>query len=81
MASTMSINTINNTVSSALQTQQAQLTNTLTNLETRGTESLTPLDLLKIQQQMGQMTMFVELQSTMVKAYMDAVKSVIQKSS
>lgn len=79
-ANSMSITTINDTVSSALQTQQANLTNTLNDLEAKGTEGLSQLDLLKIQQQMGQMTIFVELQSTMIKAYMDAIKSVIQKS-
>lgn len=79
--SSLSINTITNTVSSAAQTQQTRLKSTLSALEARGSDGISQLDVLKLQQQMGLTNMFYELQSTIVKAFMDSVKSIIQKSS
>ena len=75
------ISKITNTVSAAMQTQQTRLDNTLSNLEARGSEGVSQTEILQLQRQMGLVNMFVELQSTMVKAFMDSVKSVIQKSS
>lgn len=77
----LSINTIVNTVSSAAQVQQTQLTNTLSALEAKGSDGVSQLDVLKLQQKLGLTNMLYELQSTIVKAFLDSVKSIIQKSS
>ena len=44
-------------------------------------ENASTLDLLKLQQQMQQWTMFTQIQSTVVKEVADAMKGVIQKAA
>lgn len=51
-----------------------------TTIESLGAEAST-LDLLKLQQQMQQWTMFTQIQSTVVKEVADAMKGVIQKAA
>lgn len=77
----LSLNSINNTISAALQTQEARFNGTLSSIQAKGSDNISQLDLLQMQQQLQQLNLFVDLQSTIVKAYSDSVKGVIQKSS
>lgn len=77
----VSLNTINNTISSSLQAQEAKFSSTLSSIQAKGSDSISQLDLLQVQQQMQQLNLFVDLISTIVKAFSDSVKGVIQKSS
>jgi len=77
----VSLNTINNTISSSLQAQEARFSSTLSSIQAKGSDSISQLDLLQVQQQMQQLNLFVDLISTIVKAFSDSVKGVIQKSS
>lgn len=58
----------------------ARETELKTTIEGMGPEAST-LDLLKLQQQMQQWTMFTQIQSTVVKEVADAMKGVIQKAA
>jgi len=77
----VSLKTINNTISSSLQAQEARFSSTLSSIQAKGSDSISQLDLLQVQQQMQQLNLFVDLISTIVKAFSDSVKGVIQKSS
>lgn len=77
----LSLNSINNTISVALQAQEARFNNILSSIQSKGSDNVSQLDLLQVQQQLQQLNLFVDLQSTIVKAYSDSVKGVIQKSS
>lgn len=77
----VSLNTINNTISSSLQAQETKFSSTLSSIQAKGSDSISQLDLLQVQQQMQQLNLFVDLISTIVKSFSDSVKGVIQKSS
>lgn len=77
----LSLNKINTTISAALQTQEARFNSTLSSIESKGSDNISQLDLLQMQQQLQQLNLFVDLQSTIVKAYSDSVKGIIQKAS
>lgn len=68
---------IANSMGNVGATREAELKSTIEKL---GPEAST-LDLLKLQQQMQQWTMFTQIQSTVVKEVADAMKGVIQKAS
>lgn len=67
---------INTTVSNVTRTREAELQQTLSQLEEPTTQ-----DLLQMQQQVQQWTMFTQIQSTIVKEVADAMKGVIQKAA
>jgi len=77
----VSLDTVNNTLSTSLQAQEANFSSTLSSIQAKGTDSISQLDLLQVQQQMQQLNLFVDLISTIVKAISDSLKGVIQKSS
>jgi hypothetical protein len=77
----LNLNTINNSIGSALQAKETQFTSTMSTIESKGSDSVSQFDLLAVQQQMQQLNMFVDLLSTIVKSFSDSVKGVIQKSS
>ncbi|MVW70496.1 MULTISPECIES: EscF/YscF/HrpA family type III secretion system needle major subunit [unclassified Bordetella] len=76
----LNVNSVNNTLGSALQTKEAQFASTMSSIEARGSDSMTAVDLLQVQQQLQQINMFVDLMSTIIKSFSDSVKGVIQKS-
>ncbi|MGB3277458.1 MAG: EscF/YscF/HrpA family type III secretion system needle major subunit [Castellaniella sp.] len=77
----LNYNAINNTIYSAIRTQEAKLRTTLSTLETDAEGNISQADLLMLQQQTQQWTMMIELQSTLIKQISDSLKGIIQKSS
>ena len=80
-ASSSPLGVLINPVSNAAQAQQTQLNSTLSAMEARGAGGISQTDMLKLQQQLGLTNMFYEVQGTIVKSFMDCIKSIIQKSS
>lgn len=76
IGSNLTFSGINNTISQITQTRESELRQTLTNLDNPSTQ-----DLLLMQQQVQQWSMFTQIQSTVVKELADAMKGVIQKSA
>jgi len=73
----ITFNSINNSISQVTSRREADLQNTINNLG----DSPSTGDLLSLQQQVQQWTMFTEIQSTIVKNLSDAMKGVIQKAA
>ncbi|ODS93668.1 MAG: hypothetical protein ABS45_01485 [Comamonas sp. SCN 65-56] len=77
MANGISFDLIANTLGAVGTARESELRGMITGL---GPDATT-LDLLKLQQQMQQWTMFTQIQSTVVKEVGDAMKGVIQKAA
>ncbi len=75
-ASSITFDYINNTVNRAVTTKEGNLMNVVTDMG----DAPTTQDLLMLQQQVTQWTMFTQVQSTLVKEVGDAMKGVIQKA-
>ncbi|MBB6562925.1 type III secretion protein F [Acidovorax soli] len=73
----INFNNLNNTLGKVSQAREAELQNTITSMD----DSATTTDLLRLQQQIQQWTMFTQIQSTVVKEVADAMKGVIQKAA
>lgn len=73
----INFNTLNSTLGKVSQTREAELQTTITGMD----DSATTTDLLRLQQQIQQWTMFTQIQSTVVKEVADAMKGVIQKAA
>ncbi|MGV3678134.1 EscF/YscF/HrpA family type III secretion system needle major subunit [Acidovorax sp.] len=73
----INFNNLNNTLGKVSQTREAELQSTITSMD----DSATTTDLLKLQQQIQQWTMFTQIQSTVVKEVADTMKGVIQKAA
>lgn len=73
----ITFNSINNSISQVTSRREADLQNTINNLG----ESPSTGDLLSLQQQVQQWTMFTQIQSTIVKEVSEAMKGVIQKAA
>ena len=73
----ITFNSINNSISQVTSRREADLQNTINNLG----DSPSTGDLLGLQQQVQQWTMFTQIQSTIVKEVSDAMKGVIQKAA
>lgn len=73
----ITFNSINNSISQVTTRREADLQRTISNLG----DSPTTADLLGLQQQIQQWTMFTQIQSTVVKEVADAMKGVIQKAA
>ena len=77
----LNFNTVNNTIYAALQTQETRLRATLASIQSDADGNVSQADLLRMQQQVQQWTMMVDIQSTITKQIADSLKGVIQKSS
>jgi len=73
----ITFNSINNSISQVTSRREADLQNTINNLG----DSPSTGDLLSLQQQVQQWTMFTQIQSTIVKEVSEAMKGVIQKAA
>ena len=71
----LTVESINSTVSRVAASREASLKKTLSEMG----ESPSTGDLLKMQQEMQQWTMFTQIQSTLVKEVGDTIKGILQK--
>ncbi len=77
----MNFNTINDTIYKSIRTQENRLRNTVTGIGADADGNVSQTDLLKLQQEIQQWTIMIDLQSTITKHISDSLKGVIQKSS
>lgn len=75
-SSGLTFENINATVSNVTRAREAELKQTLSQLQEPTTQ-----DLLRMQQEVQQWGMFTQIQSTVVKEVAEAMKGVIQKSA
>lgn len=75
-SSGLTFENINATVSNVTRAREAELKQTLSQLQEPTTQ-----DLLRMQQEVQQWGMFTQIQSTIVKEVAEAMKGVIQKSA
>lgn len=75
-SSGLTFENINATVSNVTRAREAELKQTLSQLQEPTTQ-----DLLRMQQEVQQWSMFTQIQSTIVKEVAEAMKGVIQKSA
>lgn len=68
---------INSTIAEATRTRETKLRETISTLG----DSASTGDMLKMQQEVQQWSMFTQIQSTIVKELSDAMKGVIQKAA
>ena len=73
----ITFNSINDSISKVTSRREADLQSTISGLG----DSPSTGDLLSLQQQVQQWTMFTQIQSTIVKEVSDAMKGVIQKAA
>ncbi|GAB2735002.1 hypothetical protein GCM10027019_13060 [Melaminivora jejuensis] len=77
MSNGINFDTISSTLGVVGTRRESELRDMIAGLK----ENASTLDLLKLQQQMQQWTMFTQIQSTVVKEVADAMKGVIQKAA
>lgn len=75
----LSLNQVNTTIFQGLRAQETRLRDTLAQIGSKG-DAVDQTDMLRMQQQVQQWTMLVEIQSTITKQISDSIKSVIQKA-
>lgn len=80
-SSGLNFNSVNSTIYDSIRSQESNLHTTLSNLRTNADGSVSQADMLKMQQQVQQWTMLIEIQSTITKQIADSLKGVIQKAS
>ena len=80
-SSGLNFNSVNNKIYDSIRSQESNLQTTLSNLRTNADGSVSQADMLKMQQQVQQWTMLIEIQSTITKQIADSLKGVIQKAS
>ena len=80
-ASSLNFNNVNNTIYSAIQTQETQLNQTMQSLASAGDGNVSQAQMLELQQQINQWSMLVQIQSTIIKSIGDSLKGVIQNIS
>ncbi len=73
----ITFNSINDSISKVTSRREADLQSTISGLG----DSPSTGDLLSLQQQVQQWTMFTQIQSTIVKEVSEAMKGVIQKAA
>jgi type III secretion protein F len=71
----LTYNSINSTISQVAASREASLKNTLSEMG----DSPSTGDLLKVQQELQQWSMFTQIQSTLVKEVGDTLKGILQK--
>ena len=77
MATGINFDTIAKTLGAVGVRREMELKDTISAMD----EKSSTLDLIKLQQEIQQWTMFTQIQSTVVKEVADAMKGVIQKSA
>lgn len=77
--SSVSMSFINNTVLQAYQNRERSLRESITVLQAKG-QDVSNLDLIGLQQEVAQWTLFTQIQASLTKEITDAMKSVIQKA-
>lgn len=80
-SSSLNFNSLNNTIYDSIRTQETRLGETLSTLRGNADGTVSQADLLRMQQEVQQWTMMVDIQSTMTKQIADSLKGVIQRSS
>lgn len=80
-ASSLNFNNVNNTIYSAIQTQETQLNQTMQTISAAGDGTVSQAQMLELQQQINQWSMLVQIQSTIIKSIGDSLKGVIQNIS
>ncbi len=80
-SSGLNFNSVNSTIYDSIRSQESNLQTTLSNLRTNADGSVSQADMLKMQEQVQQWTMLIEIQSTITKQIADSLKGVIQKAS
>lgn len=80
-SSGLNFNSVNNTIYDSIRSQESNLQTTLSTMRTNADGSVSQADMLKMQQQVQQWTMLIEIQSTITKQIADSLKGVIQKAS
>ncbi|KGD93682.1 MULTISPECIES: EscF/YscF/HrpA family type III secretion system needle major subunit [Achromobacter] len=80
-SSGLNFNSVNSTIYDSIRTQETNLQATLSSMRTNADGSVSQAELLKMQQQVQQWTMMIDIQSTITKQIADSLKGVIQKSS
>ena len=77
MGSGLTFDSINSSIAQVTTRREAALKETITGLG----DSPSTADMLSMQQQVQQWSMFTQIQSTIVKELSDAMKGVIQKAA
>jgi type III secretion protein F len=81
-SASLNFTNVNNTVYSAIQTQETQLNQTMQNISSSSNNgTVSQAQMLELQQQINQWSMLVQIQSTIIKSISDSLKGVIQNVS
>lgn len=80
-ATGLNFNNVNNTIFSAIRTQETNLQQTLQTINSNADGNVSQADLLNLQQQINQWSSLVSIQSTIIKSISDSLKGVIQNSA
>ncbi|MEI2417087.1 EscF/YscF/HrpA family type III secretion system needle major subunit [Orrella sp. JC864] len=80
-SSSLNFNNLNNSIYNSLRTQETRLNQTLSSIGTNADGQVSQADMLRMQQQIQQWSMLIEIQGTITKQIADSLKSVIQKAS
>lgn len=80
-SSSLNFNNLNNTIYDSLRTQETRLNRTLSAIGSNADGEVSQADMLRMQQEIQQWTMMVEIQSTITKQIADSLRGVIQKAS
>lgn len=76
----ISMSFVNSTVLQAYQAREQDLRTSITELQAKGAD-VSNLDLISLQQEIAQWTLFTQIQSSLTKEITDAMKGVIQKAA
>jgi len=80
-SSGLNFNKLNDTIYSSIRAQENRLRDTIASISTDADGNISQTDLLKLQQEVQQWTMLIELQSNLTKQIGDSLKGIIQKAS
>ncbi len=76
----ISMGFVNNTVLQAYQAREQDLRTSISTLQSKGSD-VSNLDLIGLQQEVAQWTLFTQIQASLTKEITDAMKGVIQKAA
>lgn len=80
-SSSVTYDSINNTIYAGVRARETQLRDTLSKLQTDADGAVSQADMLRLQQEVTQWTLMIDIQSTMTKQVSDSLKGVIQKAT
>ena len=80
-SSSITFDTVNNTLYAGVRTEETQLRDLLTKIQSEADGNVSQTDLLMFQQQVTQWTLMINIQSTITKQISDSLNGIIQKSS